>query len=347
MIAEPRVLKKPVTHTQSTPDGSVVVVTGVPATVVASPEGPDHISYSLDVAERLESIISDALTTSPGPRAQVFVSWNAGVTLPAYDLELRFRGPGTSFGSASIGFWEKMTTRVNSAFGIVARSLTRVHGVPASAPHVAFVGPGSLRIGLRSRQSEPLFDDVQTPEELGLRALRILAQAPMMVAEESQGDSHFGSNPGVAHAALRALEVLTPSPRNPHQSVDIIPSPTAFPQLRPSVLTAEMLPFIRATRKQLSSDAMQHEEIVLEGLIDKVTTDGLFHLRDIEVFEGEWGRATTAEVTFADVDFGEVVSYFRDRFRVRVYGLRTLGPDAMARRLKLQALDPATTGDEG
>lgn len=346
MIAEPRMLEKLVTHTQSTADGSVVVVTGVPATVVASPEGPDHVSYSLDVAERLEGLISDALTASPGPGAQVFVSWTAGLTLPTYDLEFRFRGPGASFGWASIGFWEKMTKRVNSAFGIVARSIGRLYGVAPSPPHVAFVGPGSLRIGLRSRNAEPLFEELHIPDEMGLQVLKVLAQAPMLVEGELGDDSILESNTTVAHAALRALEVLAPGSRNKLQSVDLIPSPKAFPDLRASVLTADMIPAIRERRQTLTTNSEDHEEIVLEGLIDKVAADGLFHLRDVAALEGDWGGFMTAKVTFADMDFDEVVSYFRDRARVRVYGLRKLGPDARDRRMQLKAIDPARYDDE-
>lgn len=347
MIAEPKVLEKLVTHTQAMADGSVVVVTGVPATVVTHLEGPDDVSYSLDVAVRLEQLISDALTAAPGPGAGAFVSWEAGVTLPAFDLELRFRGPGASFGSASISFWEKMTGRVNSAFGIVARSLTRINGVPVSAPQVAFVGPGSLRIGLRSRHSEPLFAEVQSPEELGFEALRILAQAPVVLRGGMRDGLLLGPDPHVAHAALRALEVLAPSPRHPRQSVDIIPSPQAFPHLRTSVLTADMLPMIRARRIELFADVLEMEEIVLEGQIDKVTADGLLHLRDVEAFEGNWGSSITAEVTFGEEDFGEVVGYFRDRARVRVYGQRELGPGARGRRFELKALDPAVARPDG
>lgn len=346
MIAEPRVLKKPVTHTQSTSDGSVVVVTGVPATVVTHLEMPDEVSYSLDVAERLEQLISDALTASPRVGVPVVVRWEDKTTLPVYDLELRFRGPGASFGSASTGFWEKMTTRVNSAFGIVGRSLGRLHGVTPSDPHVAFVGPGSLRIGLRSRQSEPLFSDVSSPDEVGFEALRLLALAPALVEGEVRDDSLLGSNANVTHAALRALEVLAPTPRNPRQSVELIPSPAVFPNLRATVLTADMVPAIRSKRKELASGSDEHEEIVLEGLIYKVAADGLFHLREVAAFEGAWGRSKTAEVAFADEDFDEVVAYFRDRARVRVYGERELGPGARERRLQLGALDPVRSDDE-
>lgn len=346
MIAVPRVLKKPVTHTQSTSDGSVVVVTGVPATVVTHLELPDEVSYSLDVTERLEQLISDALTASSRPGAPVVVSWEAGATLPAYDLELRFRGPGASFGSASIGFWEKVTARINTAFGIVSRSLSRHHGLAPSDPQVAFVGPGSLRIGLRSRQAEPLFSDVSTPDELGFEALRILALAPAVVEGEVRHDSLLGSDPNVTHAALRALEVLAPGPRSPQQTVELIPSPTVFPNLRSSVLTADMVPEIRSKRQELAAESEEHEEIVLEGLIDRVTADGLFRLRGVSAIEGDWGGSKTAEVAFADEDFHEVVGYFRDRARIRVYGQRELGFDARERRLQLKALDPARSDDE-
>jgi len=346
VIAEPSVLKKPVTHTQSTSDGSVVVVTGVPATVVTHLETPDEVSYSLDVAERLEQLISDALTASQRPGAPVFVSWEDGAPLPAYDLELRFRGPGATYGSAGIGFWEKMTTRVNSAFGIVSRSVGRLRGVTPSDPHVAFVGPGSLRIGLRSRQAEPLFSNTSTPDEVSFEALRILAQAPVIIEGQVRDDSLLGSDPTVTHAALRALEVLAPSPRNPRQSVEIIPSPTVFPNVRASVLTADMVPDIRSRRRELAAGSEEHDEIVVEGMIDKVTADGLFHLRGVAAIEGDWGRSKTAEVTFADDQFDEVVGYFRDRSRVRVYGQRELGLGGRERRLQLKALDPVSVDDE-
>lgn len=341
MIAEPKVQEKAVTHTQAMADGSVVVVTGVPAIVVAYEEGPDEISYSLDVAERLEQLISDALTATPGPGAGVVVRWEAGVTLPVFDLELRFRGPGASFGSASIAFWEKMTARVNSAFGIVARSLARANGLTVSTPQVAFVGPGSLRIGLRSRHTEPLFADARTPDELGYEALRILAQAPTVLEGGMQAGLLLGSDPHVAHAAMRALEVLAPTSRHPRQAVEILPSPTAFPQLRASILTADMLPLIRTRRSELFADGLSMEEIVIEGQIYKVSADGLLHLRDVETVEGAWGKAKTAEVMFGEDDFGEVVGYFRDRSRVRVYGQRELGLGARGRRLQLKALHPA------
>lgn len=225
------VVEKLVTHTHVTSDGKVVVITGVPATVVEQEERPDEVLYDLNVAERLEVLASDALASAHGPGARVFKRWADEPTLPPYDLEVRFRGPGSAFGSADLRFWENTTERINSAFGMVARGVQKVTGVPAPPPTVAFVGPGSLRIGLWSRHSGPLFHDVHTRDERGLQALQIIAEAPTLVGGEPQPDSMIASDPRITHAALRALEVLVPSSQDPGSSVELIPSTETFPGL--------------------------------------------------------------------------------------------------------------------
>lgn len=343
-MAAPSILEKTVTFTRTTDDGSVVVVTDVPATVARFDEAGDEVSFSLDVAERLEQMVSDALAATPGPRAKQIFSWADGPSLPPSDLELRFAGPNARYGTADIALWEKVTKRVDSAFKVIAREVRRIRNTEVALPRVAYVGSGSLRIGLRSRDYDPLFEGMTTPDEAGLEVLRIIAEAPMLLEHGATLNSPW--EPRLFHAALRALEVLTPSSRDKNSSVEIIPSTLQFPNVRRTTLHADLIPAIRTRRRALTEEHESKREVALDGNIDSVSVDKQFHLREIDAVDGDWGHHTTADIHFGEDMFEDVVELFREKTRVRVYGVQSIAPGADARKLELVAIDAVETSDE-
>lgn len=345
-MSMPSVMEKAVTFTQTTDDGSVVVVTDVPATVIQLGESGEEVAFDLDVAERLEKLVSDALAAAPGPSAKHIFSWSNGPTLPPSDIEFRFSGPNTQYGYADIATWERVTKAIESAFRIVAKEIRRQLHTDVVLPRVAYVGSGSLRVGLRSRDYQQLFPGVTTGQDASVAALRVLAEAPLLLEGDATSSSHgLAWEPRLLHAALRALEVLTPSARDKNSTVEIIPSANVFPNVKRSTLHAGLIPDIRLRRKALAAEHEDKREITLDARIDSVSIDRQFHLREVEVFEGTWGAHSTAEVQFDEDMFDEVVQLFREKSRVRVHALQSIAPGADPRKLELIAVH-ITDGDE-
>lgn len=345
-MSVPSAIERAVTFTQTTEDGSVVVVTDVPATVIQLGERGEEVIFDLDVAERLETMVSDALATSPGPSAKHMFSWPNGPTLPPYDLEFRFSGPRAQYGYADIAMWEWVTKAIDSAFRIVAKEIRRQLNTDVVLPRVVYVGSGSLRVGLRSRDYQQLFPGVTTPQDAGLEVLRVLAEAPLLLEREASTTSDGQAwEPRLLHAAFRALEVLTPSARDKNSSVDVIPSANVFPNVKRSTLHPGLIPEIRVRRKALAAEHEDKREVVLDAKIDSISIDRKFHLREVEAHEGTWGTHSTAEVRFDEDLFDEVVQLFREKSRVRIHASQSVAPGADPRKLELSSIH-SMDGDE-
>lgn len=83
-----------VTHTYTSPEVTVVVVTNVPATVILRDEAEDAIHFDMDTALLLDEKIRAALLRDRTPGVVHNVPWEAPATRPPADFEVRVYGTG-------------------------------------------------------------------------------------------------------------------------------------------------------------------------------------------------------------------------------------------------------------
>jgi hypothetical protein len=300
-------VRKKITYTYTLPSGAAVVIFGVPA--LCDEESEDGFcAFEPEVVDRLSELIDIGAAKNPAPGEVVPLNYaNQSHTKPEVDLELHIKGSGIRLGEISINVLQKLLDNAASAFRIAANAVAQKLELPPP-PQVAFLAPGSVVIGLRSRGEKPLFSPHTDP---GRMALDLVLQGIEWVKTGVPDDV----DPNLAIAAIEGAKQLSPGPRENFR-VELIQYEEGRPK-RTLQLDADFKSKGSRVIEDLAARVMHKRVVVFEGLLDQIKLDGPAHLRRLKEKPHDYtGQVLAFE--YPESLLGKLLSNFGKNIRVVV-----------------------------
>jgi len=298
---ENTLVERKITYTYTAPNGAVVVVTGVPA-LCDDQSDNEFCGFSEEVSERISELVYAALASNPQPGEVRTVKFTDDPTAikPDVDLEVKVSGPGLVLGRVQVPLLQKILDNINDAFRRAASALAnKTDASLPPPPQVAFFAPGSLVIGLRSGDSEPLFREY----DLGKQALELIVRGAEWAGEGTVPDE----DPIVVVAAIEAAKQLMPGPREGFK-VQLI----EYADRKP-IKSTELSPELRERASEIIEDISTknlHKQLVhFVGLLDEIKLDKKAHLRQLSK-KPEGYRGETLRFSYSEELLDELLELF-------------------------------------
>jgi hypothetical protein len=300
--------EKSVTHTYTSPQGVVVVVSGVPATVVSDSDGKPVSSYPFKAALKLEEIIQDAMRRDASPGKVHTIPFDNAPAAPVADIEFKIRGPQILPGETSLKVWKASFDRISLAVKNISKTLAEHRGSPLPpSPPVAYALPGSLIIGLKSSgQNALLKDSSSTPEDVSLESMRLMLDASRWVeGDETALSSEVLQSPRLMEAALRAVEEIAPREGDSIVSVELsdkrFRSSEDAETANNNRVTLKAGSRERATKRRIEIALKDGStrSIAMRGIIDQLKLDGIFHIKEVSSESDLW-KSPVAKIRYPE-----------------------------------------------
>ncbi len=298
---EDALVERKITYTYTAPNGVVVVVTGVPA-LCDSESDDEFCGFTEEVAERISELVYASLSSNPQPGAVLNIKFtdDPADVKPDIDLEVKVSGPGLILGRVSVAVLQKLLDNINDAYRRAAGVIARKRGIASPpSPQVAFLAPGSLVIGLRSGDSEPLFPETN----VGKEALDLILKG----AEWAHRGVPEGEDPDLIVAAIEAVKQLSPGPREEFK-VQLI----KYANRKPVSLT-ELIPELKekaaAIIEEITAMNRSKQPVHFVGLLDQIKLDGKAHLRQLAQKPQDYHKQTLS-FSYPEELLDDLLEYF-------------------------------------
>jgi len=273
--------------------------------------------------------VDEAIRSDPTPGSVHPVRWDKDVAEVPVDLEVRFRGPNIGYTTSTVAVWRSAFDRLSVAYRVVANALADERNLPIASipsPVVAFVGQGSVIVGLRAHEQVALFPSTNIDTGLALDSMRLMVEA----SSWAQGDDEAlvtvaEANPILLDASLRAVEELAPASDEDVRVVELIPrfdSPVSRKSIELTEVSRKRVVDRRAKLFPGTEDA---RSITIVGVIDGMKLHSNVHMELSSESISKFGHSTAQWRYDADMlpvllrSFGQrvLVSGMQQRLRGR------------------------------
>lgn len=315
-----------VTHTETSENGSVVVITDVPAYVYEEGGEQDTV-YDMDVALAIDEFVAKCFASSAAAR-RVFTYTYSDIRKGVKPhLELRVTGKNISLGSTSTKVWHELLEKINSGYSY----LRTVYAKSFSVPDIDFldvsrVGEGSLVLELRARDKrEPIPGfDIEAPLSPEVQIMQLLIDGYAYATGENVENPLINGHPAIAFAAVKAVEKLAPSGKSDINTITLTPKDEVLARSNPVTLTRSTHSKAREKKRHLSSpDDADRRSVRIIGKVARLETDGTFTIRDIELNEPGEKRHPTRAI-FHEGLRASLAKFWTDKARVEFRGIEFL-----------------------
>lgn len=327
-----RPLERKVTHTHTSGEGVVLVITDVPALVYEDSNGIRQVKYKGASSRVITNYIKQALELFSGSTvySTSFEEASFGISV---DAQIRFAGPKIKHDELSIKNWHEATNRLYKSYEKIGGAVKQTRGSKRILyPTVKTVTRGSLIFGLKSESptvtQQTLFDDrlaveEATPEEVQILQLLIDGHA-LVMGKRAERENPLLSHPQIRFATIKAVELLSPSDKSDIEEVQIIPRSDV-------VARSEVVAFTPSTHQKAKHQRIELEanpidegrdrrDVLIVGQIKMLDRAGRMTIDNIEPNHPE-GPKYPATSIFVDSIFVKLTDFFKNRKRVLFRGI--------------------------
>lgn len=325
-MIDTRQYRTTVTHTESSDNGSVVVITDVPAYVYEE-DGVEDTVYEMDVALKLDEFVAQCFEASvESKRVFVFAYKDIGQH-SVTDLEARITGNNISLNSTSTKVWHELLEKVNSSYGYLRTAFAKIFNVKdIDYWAVNGVAGGSLVLQLRAKETREPISELggEPPLSPEVQIMQLLIDGYAFAVGEKVDNPLINGHPAIAFAVVKAVEKLAPSGKSDIGTVTLTPKSRAIARQNSVTLTRDTYWKARQTKKQLSvPDEATQRDVKIIGKVARLETDGTFTIRDIELNEPD-GKKHPTKAIFHERLRASLAKYWTDKTRVEFKGIEFL-----------------------
>jgi len=301
-----------ITKTYIAPSGAVIVIRNLPARVVRKPDRPERISYSIDVAQKLDELLNAALMgATPSDVKEIY--FGGSIEKPKADYELEFAGPEAFFADASLQVWRLIFDKAYTAVKMAVRAVASDHGktTQVSLPRLAYVGPSSIVLGIKTTTQTylPVLEDDPDTREKAMRLL--IGTAHWLDGHEGALPSQVRENQAVLDGLLRALEELAPA----SDAVTTVRIKSRRDDKPPASLSKKTREAAKSRRIEIRLSMSKEERLIeLSGVLARIDIRGKVILREIQP-NNEWHKLT-ANCRYSEDLKATLLENFGKRVRV-------------------------------
>jgi hypothetical protein len=320
-------LKTKVTHTQTSPDGSVVVITDVPAYVFEE-DGIEQTVYDMDVALKIDEFVAERFEENLQKRHALMYSYEQISSGLKIDVQIKIEGDGNevTLGGATTKTWKESFDNLQGGLSILWNAVASVFkGTKITYPNVGTVGSGSLVFGLQAKSADSVKQDlllnpVEPPIEI--RVLQLLIDGYAYALDGEVTNPLILEHAEIAVATVKAIERLSPKGKSEIKTVQIIPNSNTIERHQSVSLTRNTYKSAQTKRKWLEagSDEADIREIWLTGQVAALSRDGNFTIRDIEESYPDDKRYPTRAIFHENI-FEKLTDLFKQKKRVKFTGI--------------------------
>ncbi len=316
--------KTMVTHTQHIDNGSVVVVTDVPA-YVWEEDGEEQTVYDMDVALKIDDfVVSISEKNLESNRVFTYSYQYLDASLYA-DAQIRMTGSSrVNFGSATTKEWKDSIDAIYKSISFLKEALKSVYKRSAIADPVLVPAPGSLLFNLQTAEPIKATQNsiLSIPNRLEIQILELLMDGYNFAVDDDVHNSLIREYPQFKIATLKAIERLSPYKSSEIEEVEIIPLGEALKEFEPITLTKTTREIARNKRSWLESGSEKSDirEVVIIGQIAQLARDATFTISDIEYNYPEGKKYRTKAIYYSKI-FKELGNLFINSKRVIFRGI--------------------------
>ncbi len=315
-----------VTHTETSENGSVVVITDVPAYVYEE-DGEQDTVYDMDVALGIDEFVAKCFALSAESKrvfTYVYRDIRKGVKP---HLEVRAAGKNISLSSTSTKVWHELFEKINSGYSYLRTVFAKSFSVTnIDFLDVSRVGDGSLVLELRAKdRREPIPEfALEAPLSPEIQIMQLLIDGYAYAIGESVENPLINGHPAIAFAVVRAVEKLAPSGKSDISAITLTPRDEVLGRNNPITLTRTTHYKAREKKRHLSSpDEADRRSVRIIGKVARLETDGTFTIRDIELNDPE-GKKHPTRAIFHEGLRASLARFWTDKARVEFKGIEFL-----------------------
>ena len=318
--------KTTVTHTETSVNGSVVVITDVPA-YVFDEDGEHQTVYDMNVALKIDDFVASVFEGNSEPNRIFAYSYQHLDAGSRADAQIKMTGSArVDFYSATTQIWKESVDSIYRSISLLQVALESVFISTKIADPVLIPGHGSLLFNLYAKEpssatQEPL-SFFGTPRPPELQVLELLMASYNYVVDDQIYNELISEFPQLKIATLKAIESLSPRKGSDIEQVQIVPTSESLSEFRPVTLTKATREMARNKRSWLEggSEPSDVRQVEIIGQVAQVSRDGSFTIRDIELNYPEDKKYPTKALYYPHL-FEELVDLFKKKKRVRFSGI--------------------------
>lgn len=326
-----RPVEERVTHTHTSEDGVVLVITGVPALVLEDENGVRQVAYKGASSRVVTNYIRQALElfTSPAVHSVSFEEASRGLSIHA---QIRFAGPKVNLNRFSIEDWREVTNLLYRGYKEIGTSLKEIRGSRHIPYPNATVSSGSVIFSLKAEAKESeqvsLFGEELTAEEKApeeVQILQLLIDGFALVSGRSaERVNPLLGHPQIRLATVKAIELLSPRDKSDIEEVQIIPKSEAIARTEVVVFTPATYQKAKHIVAELKANPIDEEKdrrnVTIIGQIKVLSRAGRITIDKIELNHPEGSKHPTAAI-FVDRIFTQLTDFFKNKKRVLFRGI--------------------------
>lgn len=328
-IARP--VEERVTHTHTSDNGVVLVITGVPALVFEDENGNRQVKYKGASSRVVTNYIKQALELFTTPTLHSVSFEEAGDGLSVY-AQVRFSGRKVRFNELSIEDWREATNLLYRGYKEIGNSLKEVRGSRYIPYPNAMVSSGSVLFSLRTepRESEQgnLFGDELTEEEKApeeVQIFQLLIDGFALVSgRPAERENPLLGHPQIRLAAVKAIELLSPRDKSDIEEVQIIPTSEAIGRAETAVFTPATYQKAKHIVAELKANPVDEEkdrrDVTIVGQIGVLNRAGRMTIVNLE-FNHPENKLYKTTAIFVDSIFEKLTDFFKTKKRVLFRGI--------------------------
>lgn len=326
--------EKNVTYTYTSPEGLVLVVTGVPAIVQEDGKGAELIRYKPAVSRVLFRYLKEAqsIFTEPTIYATSFEEASFGVSV---DVQIRFAGPKVRYEDLDIQQWQEATNLLYRSYHKIGATVKETRGSKSVLyPTVKAITRGSLVFGLKAKPQvnvqPPLpfaFEGQSVAEELPpeeVQILQLLIDGHALIAGGPEPENPLLSHPQIRLATYKAVELLSPREKSDIEEIQIIPKSSVVARTETVVFTPSTYQKAKHKVAELEANPIDEKkdrrDIVIVGQIGTLNRAGRMTIVNLEVNYPEDKLYKTTAI-FIDGIFEKLTDFFKAKKRVLFRGI--------------------------
>lgn len=314
--------KAAVNYVQNSPDGSVVVITDVPAHVYEE-DGVEDTVYDMDVALKLEDFVTAQFEGNVDSKRRVMLAYNDIDFGSNSDAEFRIQGREVNYGEATTKIWKESIDKIHGSIDVLRKAYTGIFPSPRfSFPVVTSVGQGSLKFALRAREPLALFEDYRDDSSTEIKVLQLLFDGYAYVNSDNVSSQLIQDYEEIAFATLEAIEKLSPSEGSTIQQIQITPNEQVIKGSPPVTLTVETHHRAKWKREALQArlDDIEVRQIVIVGQVFWLERGGELLIKEIEYNYPSVKKYNTS-ATFNSQMFKDIAALFAAEKRITFRGV--------------------------
>ncbi len=316
--------KTTVTHTQHIDNGSVVVITDVPA-YVWEEDGEEQTVYDMDVALKIDDFVASIFEESSEPNSVLTYSFQYLDASLYADAQIRMTGSSrVSFGSATTKEWKDSIDAIHRSILFLKDALKSVYKSATIEDPVLVPAPGSLLFNLQTAEPTRATQNsiLPVPNRLEIQILELLMDGYNFAVDDDVRNALIEEYPQFKIATLKAIERLSPHKSSEIEKVEIIPLSESLKEFEPITLTKTTREIARNKRSWLESGSEKSDvrEVIIIGQVAQLARDSTFTISDIEYNYPEGRKYRTKALYYSRI-FKQLGELFLNKKRVVFRGI--------------------------